>query len=362
MASKIAHLSELESVLCNNEKTNEGALHFFSTFKIARLLAALGSFKTKGFDVSLLLLSLLIFRLRSESICRMQTRGKNFLEKIDDNTFYRLMDNQWMDWRKLLIGFAKQFVALAKANGDNTPGVTCFVLDDTDIEKTGKTMEFMGRIFNHLAKLCPLGLKLLLLASWDGKSLVATDCPPHREKGGKGTYGMSKKELGPQFSKKRDGKPSGKKRVEELDIKKGGAAVSMPKRAVKNGFIASYVLMDSWFVNDYMIKSVRAIKSGAMHLPGMCKLDRRQYLIDKKKLNAHQLITKNERKRSKYSRKYKSDHISLVAGYKGEKVRLFFIRHNNAKNWAILLTTDLALSFVKATELCGKGWSGCFLK
>ena len=357
MASKIAHLSELENVLCNDEKTNEGILHFFSTFKITRLLAAFGSFKSKGFDVSVLLLSLLIFRLRSESICRMQIRSKNFLERIDDNTFYRLMNNPWMDWRKLLMGFSKQFVAQAKNKGDATSGVTCFILDDTDIEKTGKKFEFIGRIFNHVTKLYPLGFKLLLLAFWDGKSLVTTDCSLHREKGEKGTYGMSKKELKSQFSKKRDGKSPGHKRVEELDMKKGDVAVSMLKRAVKNGFTASYVLMDSWFVNDYMIKSVRAIKNGAMHLLGMCRLDRRKYVVDKKELNAHQLITRNERKKSRYCRKYKSTYISLVADYKGVKVRLFFIRYKGAKKWTILLTTDLTLSFVKAIELYQIRWT-----
>jgi len=357
MTSKIAHLSELESVLCNNEKTHEGVLHFFSVFKIGQHLASFGSFKSKGFDVTVLLLSLLVFRLRGESICRMQIRSKNFLEKIDDNTFYRLMNNPWMNWRKLLMTFAKQFAAQVKANGDNTAGVTCFVLDDTDIEKTGKTMEFISRIFNHVTKRYPMGYKLLLLAFWDGRSLIATDCSLHREKGQKGTYGLSKKELKSQFSKKRDSKSPGQKRVEELDIKKGEVAVSMLKRAVKNGLIASHVLMDSWFVNDYMIKSIRAIKKGAMHLLGMCKLDKRQYLVDKKLLNAHQLITKNERKRSKYSRKYKSTYISLVVDYKGEKVRLFFIRYNNGKNWTILLTTDLTLSFVEAIELYQIRWT-----
>jgi hypothetical protein len=354
MASKLAHLSELESVLCNNEKTNEGVLHFFSVFKIGRYL---GAFKSKGFDVSVLLLSLLVFRLWGESICRMQAKGKNILEKIDDNTFYRLMNNPWMDWRKLLMAFAKQFAAQVKANGDNTSGATCFVLDDTDIEKTGKTMEFISRIFNHVTKRYPLGYKLLLLAFWDGKSLIATDCSLHREKGQKGACGLSKKEHGSQFSKKRDSKSPGQKRVGELDIKKGEVAVSMLRRAVKNGFMASYVLMDSWFVSDYMIKSVRAIKKGAMHILGMCKLDRRQYLVDQKLLNAHQLIAKNERKGSKYSRKYKSTYISLVVDYKGEKVRLFLVRYNNAKNWTILLTTDLTLSFVGAIELYQIRWT-----
>jgi len=357
MASKIAHLSELENVLCNNEKTNEGVLHFFSTFKTRQFLGSFGSFKSKGFDVSVLLLSLLIFRLRSESICRMQNRRKNFLEKIDDNTFYRLMNNPWMDWRKLLIGFAKQFAAHVKASGDFVSGITCFVLDDTDIEKTGKTIEFIGRIFNHVTKRYPLGFKLLLLGFWDGKSLIATDCSLHREKGKKRTYGLTKKELKSQFSKKRDSKSPGKKRVDELDMKKGEVAVSMLKRAVKNGFSATHVLMDSWFVNDYMIKSIRAIKKGAMHLLGMCRLDKRKYLVDKKEMNAYQLIAKNERKGSKYSRKYKSTYISLVADYKGVKVRLFFIRYNNAKNWTILLTTDLTLSFVEAIELYQIRWT-----
>jgi hypothetical protein len=357
MGSKIAILGELESVLCNNEKTNEGVLHFFSAFKIRRLLGSFNAFKSKGFDVSVLLLSLLIFRLRGESICRMQNRPRNFLENIDDNTFYRLMNNQWMDWRKLLLGFAKQFAWQVKAKGDPVSETTCFVLDDTDIEKTGKTIEFIGRVFSHVTRLYPLGFKMLLLGFWDGKTLIATDFSLHREKGQKGTYGLSKKELKSQFRKKRESKSPGQKRVMELDMKKGEVAVSMIRRAVKNGFIANYVLMDSWFVNDYMIKSIRSIKKGAMHLLGMCKIDRRKYLIGNKEMNAHQLIVKNQRKNSKYSRKHKSTYISLVADYKGEKVRLFFLRYNNAKNWTLLLTTDLTLSFVRAIELYQIRWT-----
>ena len=38
----------------------------------------------------------------------------------------------------------------------------------------------------------------------------------------------------------------------------------MIKRAVKNGFKASYIFMDSWFVNDYMIKSIRSINNGSI--------------------------------------------------------------------------------------------------
>ena len=357
MSSKLAQFGELESILCNIDNTNEGILHFFTTFKITRFLSAFGSFKTKGFDVSVLLLSLLVFRLRGESINRMQNRSLNFLEHIDDNTIYRLMNNPWMDWRKLLIGFAKQFLKQVKEKGDCSTGATCFVLDDTDIEKTGKKFEFISKIFNHVSKLYPLGYKLLVLAYWDGKSLIATDCSLHCEKGKNGKGGLSAKESKSRFCKKRDNQTPSHHRVEELNMKKGEVAISMLKRAVKNGFIANYVLMDSWFVNDQMIKSVRGIKKGVMHILGMCKLDKRKYLIANKSMNAKQLIIKNERKNSKYSRKYKSFYIPVVVDYKGEKVRLFFIKYKNSKTWTLLLTSDLTLSFVQAIELYQIRWT-----
>lgn len=100
MESKIAYLSELEIVLCHNDKTDQWVFHFFSTFKVGRLLGSLSSFTSKGFDITQLLLSLLVFRLRGESICRMQVKSNSFFEKIDDNTFYRLMNNPQMTWRK----------------------------------------------------------------------------------------------------------------------------------------------------------------------------------------------------------------------------------------------------------------------
>ena len=97
-----------------------------------------------------------------------------------------------MDWRKLLMGFAKQFAAHLKDKGDFVSGTTCFVLDDTDIEITGKTMEFISRVFNHVTKRYPLGYKLLLLAFWDGKSLVSTVRPIVR-KGKKGIAAYQKR-------------------------------------------------------------------------------------------------------------------------------------------------------------------------
>jgi hypothetical protein len=168
---------------------------------------------------------------------------------------------------------------------------------------------------------------------------------------------MSKKELKAQCSKKRTKETSTYQRVRELDKQKTEVAISMIKRAVKNGLMASYVLMDSWFTNDYMIKSIRSIRNGAMHVLGMCKIDVRKYTINRRELNSHQIITLNERKHSRYSRKHKSRYIAVVADYKGERVKLFYIRYHKSKTWTLLLTTDLSLKFVQALELYQIRWT-----
>ena len=357
MASKVINLDELKPILINETKTDEGILHFLSTFKIHHLLKPFNTTKMKGISVSILLYSLIIFRLRGHNIHNEQNHSMNFLPKIDDNTFYRLMNNSFMNWRKLLMAFAKQFQEKIRDRAESIKETTCFVLDDTDIEKTGKTIEFIGRIFSHVTKLYPLGFKLLLLAYWDGKSLIPIDFSKHREKGKKGNYGMKKKELKLRFGKKRHPKSSSIKRVKELDVNKNKNAIAMIKRAVKAGFCVSYVLMDSWFVNDYMIKSIRSIKNGAMHILGMCKVDNRKYVYNKKELNAHQLILKLERKNGKYSRKFKSHYMSVVVDYKGQPVRLFFIKYRGSKRWSLLLTSNLSLTFIKAIELYQIRWS-----
>jgi len=56
-------------------------------------------------------------------------------------------------------------------------------------------------------------------------------------------------------------------------------------------------------------------------------------------------------------RKYKSLYFSVIANYKGTPVKLFYIKYKHAKDWTLLLTTDLSLSFVKAMELYQIRWS-----
>lgn len=357
MSSKIGHFSELESVLGNFDSTSQGVQQYLKSFNVGALLAKCDIVKAKGFCVSYLLGALILFRLKGDSVNQMQGKWLQVMRKVDDNTFYRILNHPLINWRKLLMSFAKQFLDLVKSNGSSNNEPTCFVIDDSDLEKTGKTIEFVSRIYNHVTKTYPLGFKFLLLSFWDGKSLVSVDFSLHREKGSKNNYGLTPKELRNQFSKERDSKSPQYQRTKEVDLSKLEVIVMMLKRAVKNGFHAKYVLMDSWFVNDFIIKEIRAIKSGMMHVIGMCKMDKRNYLIDSKELNSNQIIAIKERKYKKYSRKFKSHYISMVADYKGQKVLLLYVKYHNARNWKLLLTTDLKLSFVQAMELYQIRWT-----
>lgn len=356
MSSKIGKLSELENVLCHNESLHKGVLKSISAFKIGRFLGLYEAAKTRGWRVSILIVSLLLFRLKGLNVYSGH-QSMSFLPKIDDNTFYRLMNNSWMNWRGLLYSFAKQFNRNVEEKGEPCKGPKCFVIDDSDLEKTGKTFEFIGRIFNHITRKYVLGFKLLLLGYWDGKSLVPIDFSLHREKGKNGTYGIPRKQARNRFNKTRDGKSHGTKRVKELDMKKTNNCISMIKRAIRHGFIADYVLMDSWFVNDTIIQGIRSIRNSCLHVLGMCRLDRRKYTFDGKQLNAKELIIRYERKRSRYSRKHKSKYISLVVDYKGHRVRLYLVKYKHSKNWTLLLTTDTTLSFVQVLELYQIRWT-----
>jgi hypothetical protein len=201
------------------------------------------------------------------------------------------------------------------------------------------------------------GFKLLLLCYWDGKSLIPCGLSFHRESKEK-EYGLNKKQQKRQFSKKRDDEGYFRERYDELDESKFEVAIKMLKRCVKCNILGNYILMDSWFVTDTMLREVRKIRKGMLHVVGMCKTNRK-FEVNGKERNSQTIIKMNETHSNRIHscRKYKSRYFSVVATYKGTPVKLFYVRYKKATNWTLLLTTDLSLSFVKAMELYQIRWS-----
>jgi len=356
MSAKLSILNELSNILTQKEKANEGVLVFSKQFKIGQLLKPFSDAKKQGYSVMLIFVALILSRFCGMSVYAAQKTGHL---PMDDNTIYRLMNNPLIDWKSILLSFAKQFLQCVSSKCEvDKNSKRCFVIDDTDIEKSGKTFEGISKIYSHKEHQYLFGFKLLLLCYWDGKSLIPCGLSLHRENK-KNEYGLTKKQQQRQFTKKRNGKGYFQERYDELDEDKLSATIKMLKRCVKRGILGSYVLMDSWFVTDFLLKEIRKIRKGMLHVVGMCKLDKRRFEVNGKEYNSHTIIKMNEHDRSKVHTcsKYKSRYFTVTANYKGTPVKLFYIKYKNAKDWTILLTTDLSLSFVKAMELYQIRWS-----
>jgi len=359
-SAKISVLDELTNILINKNKTDVGVVQFSNQFKIGRFLSVFSSIKKRGLPVISVLLAMIFSRLGGVSIYAKQQTGDL---QMDDNTMYRLMNNPLIDWKSMLLSFTKEFLRCVASKGekDNENNKIsqskCFILDDTTIEKAGKTFEGLSKVHDHVSCSFVFGFKLLVLCYWDGKSLLPFGFSLHRESKKK-EYGLNKKQQKRQFKKERDVAGFSQQYIEELDEEKCKVAIRQIKRAVRNRILANYVLMDSWFISDFMIKSIREIKNGLLNVVGMCKMDKRKFEINEKLFNSHTIIKINEAKgKVQTSRKYKSKYISVVASYDKTAVKLFYIKYKGAKNWTLLLTTDLSLSFVKTMELYQIRWS-----
>jgi hypothetical protein len=356
MSAKLGILNELSNILTKKEKTDDGVLVFSKQFKIGHLLKPFSDVKKQGYSLMSILVALILSRFGGLSVYAAQKTGNL---QMDDNTIYRLMNNQLIDWKSILLSFAKQFLKCVSTKGEvDSKAVRCFVIDDTDIEKCGKTFEGISKIYSHKEHRSLFGFKLLLLCYWDGKSLIPCALSLHREHK-KYEYGLTRKQQKRQFTKKRTDEGYFQERYAELDHDKPSVAITMLKRCVRRGIIGSYVLMASWFVNDFMLQEIRKIRKGILHAVGMCKMDKRKFKVAGIERNSQTIIKMNENDSSKVRscNKYKSRYFVVLANYKGLPVKLFYIKYKKAKSWTLLLTTDLSLSFVKAMELYQIRWS-----
>jgi len=137
---------------------------------------------------------------------------------------YRLKNKEQVCWRRILWHIVMKFIGITTSTttAGETDNPRCLIFDDTTLEKSGRKIEHIDRVWDHVKQRSVLGFKLLIMLYWDGKSSIPLDFSIHREKGQKEEkpYGMIKKELRRQFSKKRVKEAESRKRIQELDTNK----------------------------------------------------------------------------------------------------------------------------------------------
>jgi hypothetical protein len=172
-------------------------------------------------------------------------------------------------------------------------------------------------------------------------------------------YGLKPSERKAQHSKQRAEATPGAERAKEIDSKKTDNVIAMLKRAIRRGFAADYVLVDSWFCNLGLLEAVASLaRKTKIHLVAMAKMGNTKYVhaIGGYQYNAHQLLTKYERK-AITARSHKARYIKQPVLYGNIRVNLFFIKMGSCSKWHLLLTTDLSLNFQQLMDVYQIRWS-----
>lgn len=276
------------------------------------------------------------------------------------DVFYEFLNDGRTDWHKLMYHLVRQLWTKVTIRSDHKPTDTCLMIDDTVFPKTGRRMEHIGRVHSHLEHRCILGFKTLFLGITDGVSQMLLDFAILGEKGGKGNYGMSEKELSRRYHTERDQDAAIQKRLDEYDTSKIDLAVEMIRRAIKQRIHFRYVLADSWFTCAKIVRFIRSCHIKCDYI-GMIKVGeegKTKYLFERKDLTAPAIIRKLTKQGEKrYSRKLRCWYISADVVFSDTHVRLFFVRRSKRGTWNGLLTTDMRLGFFEVYKIYSRRWS-----
>jgi hypothetical protein len=121
-------------------------------------------------------------------------------------------------------------IKLAKASGERVnDAVKCLIVDDSNLPKTGRYIEKISRVWDHVSNRCILGYKLLAMGYWDRTSFIPLDFSLHRERGKnvEKPFGLKKKEYRKQYRKKREKGTHSWDRAREVDSTKIESAIKM---------------------------------------------------------------------------------------------------------------------------------------
>lgn len=277
------------------------------------------------------------------------------------DVFYRLMNDFSIPWRKISYKLSIQLIGKTSTRSEESSNTMprCLIVDDTDLPKTGRHIELIGKVFSHVTRQSILAFKGLFLGYHDGKSFFALDFSLHGEEGKnkKKPYGLTIKQLKSRYAKHRAKNSFGNKRKEEYFTSKIQNMIEMVRTAISNGIRFDYLLVDSWFTCFALVKFIKVRRFGC-HLLGMAKMGKTRYLFNGKKLTAKEIVDYQRKgrklKRSKQLMCYFSE---AVVEFNGIQVKLFFCKTSRKGNWRVLLTTDLALNFEQAYKIYSIRWS-----
>lgn len=343
-----AHLNKTERCVSNMlqhnflpEQRQQDFSLIFSCLKLGQLLRKAGIRKVSGVS------SLQIFQI----IFQLAFQGRNLFRLLESkqgaslpckDVIYRFLNESSYNWRRffqsLSLRIVEHFEKLTSAKR-----VRIFIVDDSVIgRQRSKKVELLAWIHDHTTGRFIRGYNLLTLGWSDGYSFVPVDFSLLSSAKDKNRLCEMKDDL--------DKRTIGyKRRIEALN-RKPQAVVEIIDRALKTGFCANYVLMDSWFTHTPLIK---ALLGKGLQVIGMVKELKQRYIFNGSALSLKELY-------AKVPKNPKAEILGSVRVHTpcGLPLKIVFVQNrNNRREWLALLSTDIALDDAEIIRIYGMRWS-----
>lgn len=312
----------------------------FKTIKINQLLRAANIKKACGISAQQVFEFIFLLPLFGRNQYRFleSKRGQGLPRK---DVYYNFLNNPHYAWRRFLLMLASKVT-------DNFDQLTsdkrirAFIIDDSPVARNrSKEAELLARVFDHSKQSFIKGFNMLTLGWTDGYSFVPVDFAMLSSAKETNRYNEASATI--------DKRSHGFKRRLEAVMHKPDVVLKLIKNALNIGITADYVLMDTWFTNEPMIKDLHGI---GLHVIGMIKKGNQHYRYN------GQLLKLDELRKCLYSDNKREILGSLFCETKnGIPVKLVFICNRNKKSeWLAIATTDLSLDDKEIVRIYGMRW------
>lgn len=331
-------------MITNNVQNRQLPNELKSTFKELQVLKHLrkaGITKSLGFSCGYLfqLIFCLIFENKNWFQTLESRKSADFPAK---DAVYRFLNQSTFAWRRFLLFLSTKTISkVTHFTNHERPKV--LVLDDSSYYRNrSKSVELLARCFDHASQKMRFykGFRMLTLGWSDGATFIPVDFSLLRSKTSQ-INGISSK-----IDKRTTGY---KRRIEALQ----SAPEQIPdmiERALNAGIEASYVLMDTWFTQQPLIKN---IKEQGLDVIGMVKNLKQRYLI------GDELVSLKELYHSATPIRGKKGILRSIytTQANGVPVKVVFVRNRNKKSdWLAILSTDCTLSDQEIIRIYGMRW------
>ena len=150
--TNVLSIDEIKDVFSkDNPETDLTIFDLLKRFNLGKILLQSGFVKKRGYSITEVISIMLLFPVLMVSTVRGYMHSIYALTNAKKDVFFRLMNNENLNWRNLMYAVAKVFRKSAKTQ-DHLLSPICGIIDDTMISKTGIRIERIGKVFDHISK------------------------------------------------------------------------------------------------------------------------------------------------------------------------------------------------------------------